>query len=75
MIVGLLHEDIGHLGIFVSGKVAKKEHAQIVSVLKSIEALPPGLYGMEITRAQGRRGQGRTRWSSSSAGSKTSCSA
>ena len=33
VIVGLLHQDIGHLGIFVSGKVAKKEHAQIVSVL------------------------------------------
>jgi pimeloyl-ACP methyl ester carboxylesterase len=47
-IVGLLHQEVGHLGIFVSGKVAKKEHAQIVSVLKSIEALPPGLYGMEI---------------------------
>ena len=47
-IVGLIHEDIGHLGIFVSGKVAKKEHTQIVSVLKSIEALPPGLYGMQI---------------------------
>jgi pimeloyl-ACP methyl ester carboxylesterase len=47
-IVGLLHQDIGHLGIFVSGRVAKKEHAQIVSVLKSIEALPPGLYGMQI---------------------------
>jgi pimeloyl-ACP methyl ester carboxylesterase len=48
VIVGLLHQDVGHLGIFVSGKVAKKEHAQIVSVLKSIEALPPGLYGMQI---------------------------
>jgi pimeloyl-ACP methyl ester carboxylesterase len=48
VIVGLLHQDVGHLGIFVSGKVAKKEHAQIVSVLKSIEALPPGLYGMAI---------------------------
>jgi pimeloyl-ACP methyl ester carboxylesterase len=47
-IVGLLHQDIGHLGIFVSGRVAKKEHAQIVSVLKSVEALPPGLYGMQI---------------------------
>ena len=35
VIVGLMHEDIGHLGIFVSGKVARKEHAQIVSVLKS----------------------------------------
>jgi pimeloyl-ACP methyl ester carboxylesterase len=53
VIVGLLHQDIGHLGIFVSGKVAKKEHAQIVSVLESIEALPAGLYAMEIreTRA------------------------
>jgi len=56
VIVGLLHQDIGHLGIFVSGKVAKKEHAQIVSVLKSIEALPPGLYGMEITEHKGRDG-------------------
>ena len=48
VIVGLLHENVGHLGIFVSGKVAKKEHAQIVSVLKSVESLPPGLYGMRI---------------------------
>jgi pimeloyl-ACP methyl ester carboxylesterase len=48
VIVGLMHESVGHLGIFVSGKVAKKEHAQIVSVLKSIEALAPGLYGMQI---------------------------
>jgi pimeloyl-ACP methyl ester carboxylesterase len=47
-IVGLLHKDIGHLGIFVSGSVAKKEHAQIVEVLKYIQELPPGLYGMEI---------------------------
>jgi pimeloyl-ACP methyl ester carboxylesterase len=52
-IVGLLHQDIGHLGIFVSGRVAKKEHAQIVSVLKSIEALPPGLYGMKIIEHPG----------------------
>jgi hypothetical protein len=57
VIVGLLHEDIGHLGIFVSGKVAKKEHAQIVSVLKSIEALPPGLYGMEIAEEKGADGK------------------
>ncbi|HSO05772.1 MAG TPA: DUF3141 domain-containing protein, partial [Pelomicrobium sp.] len=41
----------------VSGKVAKKEHAQIVSVLKSIETLPPGLYGMEITETQDADGQ------------------
>ncbi len=56
VIVGLLHRDVGHLGIFVSGKVAKKEHAQIVSVLKSIEMLPPGLYGMEIVEHKRRDG-------------------
>ena len=56
VIVGLLHQDVGHLGIFVSGKVAKKEHAQIVSVLKSVEMLPPGLYGMEIREHKGRDG-------------------
>ena len=57
VIVGLLHETIGHLGIFVSGKVAKKEHAQIVSVMKSIEMLPPGLYGMQITETKGAGGE------------------
>jgi pimeloyl-ACP methyl ester carboxylesterase len=57
VIVGLLHEDIGHLGIFVSGKVAKKEHAQIVSVLKSVEMLPPGLYGMKIEERKGIDGK------------------
>ncbi len=56
VIVGLLHQSAGHLGIFVSGAVAKKEHAQIVSVLKSIEALPPGLYGMQIREVAGNGG-------------------
>jgi hypothetical protein len=57
VIVGLLHQSAGHLGIFVSGAVAKKEHAQIVSVLKSIEALPPGLYGMAIKDVAGKGGK------------------
>ena len=56
VIVGLLHKDVGHLGIFVSGAVARKEHAQIVSVLGSIEALPPGLYGMNIIEHQSKDG-------------------
>ena len=56
-IIGLLHKDIGHLGIFVSGRVAKKEYREIVSVMKSIEALPPGLYGMEIIEAKGDDGK------------------
>jgi pimeloyl-ACP methyl ester carboxylesterase len=57
VIVGLMHQSVGHLGIFVSGAVAKKEHAQIVSVLKTIEMLPPGLYGMEITEHPGEDGK------------------
>lgn len=57
VIVGLLHESVGHLGIFVSGKVAKKEHAQIVSVLKTIESLPPGLYGMTIADRRDKDGK------------------
>ena len=57
VIVGLLQEEVGHLGIFVSGKVAKKEYTQIVSVLKSIEALAPGLYGMEITESKDASGK------------------
>ncbi|HEY2586085.1 MAG TPA: DUF3141 domain-containing protein [Tepidisphaeraceae bacterium] len=47
-IVYLLHDDIGHLGIFVSGKVAAKEHKELVGTLEMIDALPPGLYEMII---------------------------
>ncbi|OLL31199.1 poly(3-hydroxybutyrate) depolymerase [Burkholderia sp. SRS-W-2-2016] len=57
VIVGLMHEDIGHLGIFVSGRVAKKEHKQIVSVLETIETFPPGLYGMSINESRGADGE------------------
>ena len=52
VIVGLLHQNVGHLGIFVSGKVAKKEYTQLVSVLDEVEMLPPGLYGMQITEIE-----------------------
>jgi pimeloyl-ACP methyl ester carboxylesterase len=57
VIVGLLQEDVGHLDIFVSGKVAKKQQPLIASVLKSIEALAPGLYGMAIHERAGSQGQ------------------
>jgi pimeloyl-ACP methyl ester carboxylesterase len=57
VIVGLFHEDVGHLGIFVSGRVAKKEHAQIVEVLKYIESLRPGIYLMEIHEKKGAGGK------------------
>jgi pimeloyl-ACP methyl ester carboxylesterase len=43
-IVYSVHESIGHLGIFVSGKVAKKEHDEFASNMDFIDLLPPGLY-------------------------------
>ncbi len=52
-IVYMVHPDIGHLGIFVSAKVAKKEHERIVSTLEAIEALAPGLYEMRIEEKTG----------------------
>jgi hypothetical protein len=52
-IVYLVHEDIGHLGIFVSGKVANREHAEIANTLDLIEAVAPGLYEMRITGTEG----------------------
>ncbi|WP_262272834.1 DUF3141 domain-containing protein, partial [Microvirga yunnanensis] len=48
VIVGLMHKSVGHLGIFVSGAVAKREHSQIVDLIEYIEHLPPGLYGMQV---------------------------
>jgi hypothetical protein len=43
-IVYCLHEKIGHLGIFVSAGVAKRETAELASALELIDTLPPGLY-------------------------------
>src|SRR3954463_11491505 len=54
-----MHQSIGHLGIFVSAGVARKEHAQIVDLLEYIEHLPPGLYGMQV---KDQRTNGATRY-------------
>jgi len=43
-IVYTIHESVGHLGIFVSSGVAKKEHGEFASNIDLIECLPPGLY-------------------------------
>ncbi len=48
-IVYTLHQTIGHLGIFVSGKVATKEHAEFASCMQMIDLMPPGLYEAVIT--------------------------
>jgi Protein of unknown function (DUF3141) len=43
-IVYTIHESVGHLGIFVSGGVARKEHGEFSNNIDLIDALPPGLY-------------------------------
>jgi hypothetical protein len=43
-IVYTIHDRIGHLGIFVSAGVAKKEHDEFASNIDFIDVLPPGLY-------------------------------
>jgi hypothetical protein len=50
-IVYALHQSVGHLGIFVSGKVAGKEHAEFASCMGMVELAPPGLYEAVITPA------------------------
>lgn len=52
-IVYTVHDSIGHLGIFVSAAIANKEHSEIVSTLKAIEAMAPGLYEMVIDHIEG----------------------
>jgi len=43
-IVYAVHESIGHLGIFVSGDVARKEHQEFTSNIDLIDMLPPGIF-------------------------------
>jgi hypothetical protein len=58
-IIYVLHESVGHLGIFVGGDVARKEHDQLVTSLDVIESLPPGLYEMKLKAKAGLEEQ---RW-------------
>ena len=58
-IIYVLHESVGHLGIFVGAEVARKEHDQLVVSLDVIESLPPGLYEMKLKAKAGLEGQ---RW-------------
>jgi len=51
-IVYTLHQSIGHLGIFVSGKVATKEHGEFASCMDLIDLMPPGLYEAVITEVE-----------------------
>lgn len=52
-IIYMIHEQVGHLGIFVSSKIAKHEHKGMASIMDMIEILPPGLYEMKIEDQEG----------------------
>ncbi|MBL4804664.1 MAG: DUF3141 domain-containing protein [Alphaproteobacteria bacterium] len=52
-IVYLINPHVGHLGIFVSAKVAKLEHRAILENTADIESLKPGLYEMIIDNPTG----------------------
>jgi hypothetical protein len=43
-IVYSVHQKIGHLGIFVSGGIARKEYTEFSNNIDLIDVLPPGLY-------------------------------
>jgi hypothetical protein len=49
-IVYTIHETIGHLGIFVSAGVARKEYGEFSSNIDLIDTLPPGLYEAVFTK-------------------------
>jgi len=54
VIVYLLHENIRHMGIFVSDRVAKKEHKGILKSVEQVGYLSPGLYEMKIEKSDPR---------------------
>ena len=53
-IVYMLHDSIGHLGIFVSSQIAGREHVAITDTVRAIEALSPGLYEMKLDDGEDR---------------------
>jgi len=57
VIIYIIHDKIGHLGIFVAGSIAKKEHAKIIGNFDLVEYLAPGLYEMTINEAAGKLGE------------------
>ena len=48
VIIYMIHPNVGHLGIFVGSKAAKKEHLEIIKSIDIIDVLAPGLYEMII---------------------------
>jgi pimeloyl-ACP methyl ester carboxylesterase len=57
VIVCIGHSRIGHLGIFVSAKIARKEHKEIIASFDMLTYLPPGLYEMKIEEDPDKPGE------------------
>ncbi|PMR76941.1 DUF3141 domain-containing protein [Billgrantia endophytica] len=53
-IVYCVHDTTGHLGIFVSGSVSRKEHTEFTANIDYIDVLPPGLYETTVSAAADR---------------------
>ncbi|MEM8916196.1 MAG: DUF3141 domain-containing protein, partial [Pseudomonadota bacterium] len=49
-IIYAVHDTAGHLGIFVSGQVARREHQEFTNNIDLIDVLPPGLYEAVLIR-------------------------
>ncbi len=47
-IVYATHDSIGHLGIFVSGSIGRKEHQEFAANIDIIDVLPAGIHHMQI---------------------------
>lgn len=47
-IVFATHDSIGHLGIFVSGSVGRKEHREFAANIDIIDLLPAGVYRADV---------------------------
>jgi pimeloyl-ACP methyl ester carboxylesterase len=54
-IIYSVHASIGHLGIFVSATVARKEHQEFTGNVDFIDILPPGLYEAVLVPKTGLR--------------------
>lgn len=57
VIVYVIHSSIGHLGIFVSAKIARKQHKSIIASFDLLYKLEPGLYEMRIEEDPNQYGE------------------
>ena len=60
-IVYTIHENVGHLGVFVSTDVARKQHGEFSHNIDLIDVLPPGLYEAVFEEKTADTAQSRAR--------------